>query len=75
MHTPTSNEPSRTPLMTYTNWQAEVRYLQHRLEDAKSEALHALENYEESGAAVDAEIRRALLQKVEQAMDNRSVSF
>jgi tetratricopeptide (TPR) repeat protein len=51
--------------------QAEVWYLQHRLEDARSEALHALENYEKSGAARNAEICRNLLQKVEQAMKDR----
>ena len=48
--------------------QARIWYYQHRFEDAKSEALRALENYEECGAAHNAEICRDLLQKVERAM-------
>jgi hypothetical protein len=45
--------------------QAEVWYLQHRFEDAKSGALHALENYEKTGSARNAETCRTLLQKIE----------
>ena len=52
--------------------QAEIWYFQHRLEDAKSEALRALENYEKSGAVHDAEFCRTLLQTVERAMGGRS---
>ena len=48
--------------------QAGIWYLQHRLEDAKSEAVHALENYEKAGAARDAEFCRDFLQKVERAI-------
>jgi tetratricopeptide (TPR) repeat protein len=57
------------------NLQARVWLLQHRLEDAKSEALHALENYEKSGASRDADICRNLLQQVERAMKDGSTSF
>jgi tetratricopeptide (TPR) repeat protein len=52
--------------------QAEVWYSQHKLKDAKSEALHALENLEKCGAAPDAECCRAHLRKVEKAMKSRS---
>jgi tetratricopeptide (TPR) repeat protein len=48
--------------------QAEVWYRQHRLEEAKSEALHALEIYEKLGAAGYASGCKSLLQKVEQVM-------
>ena len=46
--------------------QAEVWYHQGRFEDAKSEALRALENCEKSGAARDVELCSDLLQKIEQ---------
>jgi tetratricopeptide (TPR) repeat protein len=48
--------------------QAGVWRLQLRLEEAKSEALRALEILENLGAAKDAGICRDLLQKIEQAM-------
>jgi tetratricopeptide (TPR) repeat protein len=48
--------------------QVDVWCRQFRLEEAKSEAQHALEIYERLGAAKDAGICRDLLQKVEQAM-------
>ena len=48
--------------------QAGVWFAQHRHEDAKSEAVHALENYEKVGATRDAGICRAFLKKVEQAI-------
>jgi tetratricopeptide (TPR) repeat protein len=49
--------------------QADIWHLQQRLEEAKSEALHALEIYEKLGAAMDAGYCRDLLQKIEQEMD------
>ena len=55
--------------------QARVWYRQGRLEEAKSEALSALEIYERSGAADDAEVCRTLLQKIDQAMRNRPSRF
>jgi tetratricopeptide (TPR) repeat protein len=55
--------------------QAEVWYLQHRLEDAKSEAEHALENYEKTGSSRDAEFCRTLLRKIEKAMKDRSTGL
>ena len=51
--------------------QANLWYSQHRLEDAKSEALHALEIYESLGAAGDMQICRELLQ----AMRNTATKF
>ena len=45
--------------------QATVWRRQHRLEDAKTELLHALEIFETVGAAKDAENCRDLLEKVE----------
>ena len=44
--------------------QAFVWYLQSRFEDAKSEALHALEIYERLGAIKDVGHCRDLLQKI-----------
>ena len=55
--------------------QAEVWYFQDRLEEAESEALHALENHEKSGAARDAQFCRDLLQRIEGAMKQRSTGF
>ena len=49
--------------------QANVWCLQLRLGDAKSEALHALGIYENSGAAHDAGVCRDFLQMVERAME------
>jgi tetratricopeptide (TPR) repeat protein len=56
---------------------AQVLYLQHRLEDAKSEASLALEIFEKSGAPNDAGNSRTLLQQVEEAMEkkNQPTSF
>jgi tetratricopeptide (TPR) repeat protein len=54
--------------------QARVLYRQGRLEDAKSEALHASEIYEKLGAAKDAGVSRDLLQKVEQSLRGRAAS-
>ena len=47
--------------------QALVWRRQGKLEDARSETLHALEIFEKFGAARDVEVSRVLLQKVEQA--------
>jgi tetratricopeptide (TPR) repeat protein len=69
----TANEPYKLGLATKI--QAEVWYKQHRLEEAKSEALQALEIYEKLGAAMDAGICKSLLQKVEQAMEEQPTSF
>jgi tetratricopeptide (TPR) repeat protein len=54
--------------------QARVLYRQGKFEDAKSEALHALEMYEELGAVKDARICRDFLQNMEQAMGNQTTS-
>ena len=51
--------------------QARIWYSQHRLEDARSEVLRALEIYEGLGAAMDVEHCRALLRKIEKALANR----
>ena len=45
--------------------QAIIWYRRRRHEDAKLEALHALEIYENCGAASDAKVCRALLRKIE----------
>ena len=45
--------------------QANIWYRQHRLEDARSEVLHALEIYEKCGAASDARVCRNLLGRIE----------
>jgi tetratricopeptide (TPR) repeat protein len=55
-----------------TQLQAVVWYRQHRLEDAKSEASHALKIYEKLGVADDIEDCKALLRKIERAMETRS---
>ena len=54
--------------------QADVWYRQHRLEDAKSEALRAIGIYEKLGATEDAKRSRNLLQKVEGAMKEKGRS-
>ena len=51
---------------------ADVWYRQLRLEDARSEALHSLEIYENLGAAMDAKYCRDLLQWIEETMKTRS---
>ena len=55
--------------------QAGVWYLQGRLEDAKSEVLHALEEYKKAGATHDTNVGTDLLRKIERAMENRSPGF
>lgn len=52
--------------------QAEVCYDQRRLEEAKSEALHAVGIFEKLGAGGDAKNTRKLLQKIERAMERGS---
>ena len=52
--------------------QVDIWLRQGRFEEAKLEALHALEAYEKLGAAKDAEACRDLIQKIEQAMENRT---
>ena len=54
--------------------QASIWYPQRRLEDARSEALRALEIYEKLGAEQDIGICRRLLQRIEQAMENKPSS-
>jgi tetratricopeptide (TPR) repeat protein len=58
-----------------TQMQASVWYRQLRLEEAKLEALHALEMYEGLGATKDAGTCKSLLQVIEQAMKDRSTNF
>ena len=48
--------------------QARIWYRQRRLEDARSEALRALETLEKLGAANDAEDCKGLLQQIEEAI-------
>jgi tetratricopeptide (TPR) repeat protein len=55
--------------------QASIWNLQHRLEEAKSEALHALEIYEKLGAGKDAGNCRDLLRTIEREMNDRSTGF
>ena len=55
--------------------QARVWYRQRRLEDAKSEALHALGIYEKLGAADDVNFCHNLIRKVEQKMGSRSAKL
>ena len=62
----TFGEPYWLGCATYM--QARVWYQKPRLEDAKSEVLHALEIFEKLGAAKDVENCLDLLQKVEQEM-------
>ena len=56
-------------------FQAHVWYSQLRLEDAKSEALYALEIYEDLGAAKDAKDCMYLLQRIEEKVKNQSAGF
>ena len=51
-------------------YQARIWYRQRRHEEAKSEALGALEIYEKLGAAKDVEDCRGLLREIEQAMES-----
>jgi tetratricopeptide (TPR) repeat protein len=52
--------------------QARVCYRQHRLEDAKSEALRALEIFEKLGATGDLGRCRTLLQNIEEATESEA---
>ena len=58
-----------------TDMQASVLCLQLRFEDAKLEALHAIEIYERCGAARDALVCMDFLQMVERAMKIYPTSF
>ena len=58
-----------------TELQANVWYGQLRFEEAKSEALCAIEIYEKIGATKDVRDCVDLLQAVDRAMDNRSTGF
>ena len=55
--------------------QAGVWYRQRKLEEAKSEALHALEIYEQLGSTKDAAICRDFLQKIERAIESRATQL
>jgi tetratricopeptide (TPR) repeat protein len=55
--------------------QASVWYCQLRLEEAKSEALHALEILEKLGAAMDVRDIQQLLRQVEMAIKKRPTGF
>ena len=55
-----------------TDMQARIWYRQRRLEDAKSEALRALEIFEKLGVADEVGDCEGLLQKIEQAMKDRT---
>ena len=57
-----------------THLQAQIFHHQGRLEEAKSEALHAIETFEKLGAAKPLEACEALLQEIERAMKSRSIS-
>ena len=67
------NEPYQ--LGFATELQANVWYLQLRLEDAKSEASRALEIFEKLGAVERAGHCRDLLQTIKGAIENRSAAF
>ena len=54
--------------------QASIWYRQLRLDEAKSEAIHALEIFEDLGAAKDVGGCRELLQKIDLAIENASTS-
>ena len=54
--------------------QALVWYEQHKLEEAKSEALRAADVYEKLGAAEDAEDCRTLLQRIQKRLDTAVAS-
>ena len=54
---------------------ASIFYLQLRLEEAKSEASHALEIYERLDATTNVGGCKDLLQNIEQAMNNQSTNF
>ena len=50
--------------------QARIWYRQRRLEDARSEAVRALESFEKLGAAMDAKRSKGLLREIEGAMES-----
>ena len=50
--------------------QARIWYDQHRLEDARTEALRAADNYDKLGAAIDMERCRKLLRKIEKELNS-----
>ena len=54
--------------------QAWIWYHERKLEEAKSEALHAASVFEKIGAAKDAERCRAILQNIEQEMNDPIIS-
>ncbi|KAF9785155.1 hypothetical protein BJ322DRAFT_1108619 [Thelephora terrestris] len=54
--------------------QARIWYREYMLEEARAEALSGVEIYEKLGAMGDARDCRKLLQKIEQAMENWSIS-
>jgi tetratricopeptide (TPR) repeat protein len=58
-----------------THMQGYIWYQQRRLEEAKSEASHALEIFENLGAAKDVRNSKELLQRIERAMATRPTSF
>jgi tetratricopeptide (TPR) repeat protein len=58
-----------------TELQADVWHRQLRFEEARSEALHALEIYEKLGAVRDAGFCKDFLRIVEQATKDQSTSF
>ena len=62
-------------LARVTHLQARVLYQQHRLEEAKLEASHALEMHEKLGAARDAETCRNLLRLIDQEIKDLSTGF
>ena len=55
------------------NLQAWIWYQQHRLEDARSEALGAFEIYEKFGQVQDVGVCRELLKMIEEAMESWSI--
>ena len=57
-----------------TELQAWIWYKQHRLGEARSEALHAAEIYEKIGATKDVEDSRKLLQSIEKELDTPPVT-
>ena len=54
--------------------QARIWHKERKLEEAKSEALHAVTVFENIGAAEEAELCRAILQNIEQDMNDPIIS-
>ena len=52
-----------------TEQQARIWYYQYRLEDARTEALRAADNYDKLGATMDMERCRKLLRKIEKELN------